>query len=132
MPNREQIAVLATLDIIGIAFTVAAAVALIATDENSAWWWTVVGLAAALGVATTVCLVRLIVRRQMFRARATQLAGRLESGSASPELVAFARVLRADALASGEARIAALLDAQLEPYERRQAVPTRHPAGPAS
>jgi hypothetical protein len=113
--------VVAALDAFGIAFTGAATVLLVVADGPLPGWWAVVGLAALLGVATTLVLIRLAIRRQTFAADAIELAERLDSGQqgppiASPHLVAFARTLRAEALTSGDAGVAALLDAAVEKY----------------
>jgi hypothetical protein len=116
VPRRDQVAVVAALDAIGIAFTVAAVVVLVVADEPVPGWWAVVGLAALLSVATTLVLIRLVVRRQAFAPEAIELAGRLVSSQASEHLVAFARTLHAEALTSGDAGVAALLDAALEKY----------------
>lgn len=133
LPGRQEVATIVAVDAFGIIFTAVAAVVLAATQQAASGWWVVVGLAALLAVVTTVALVRLVSRRRTFVTDAENLIKRLNqywrqqdenppsevsprASHPSPELVRFARNLRAEALAMGEVDVAGRLDMAIERY----------------
>ena len=78
VPKRYEVATVAAIDVFGIIFTVVAAVVLVATERAASGWWALVGIAAFLGVVSTVVLVRLSFQRRKFVTDAQNLIARLQ------------------------------------------------------
>ncbi|WP_433290890.1 hypothetical protein ACQP2F_24070 [Actinoplanes sp. CA-030573] len=119
----EQVATVAALDAIGIAVTVTAIVVLLRVGDAAAGWWVATGVAVVSGVAATIVVARLMVRRWTFAATAESIAQRLDDGGAeggSPagsELIAAAQRLRSVALDNDLGPVAARLDEALSVVE---------------
>jgi hypothetical protein len=125
-PRRDQVAVVAVLDGVGLTVTAIAAVVLAVTDVTGPWRvvaLVALALAVLAGVVTTVVFVSLFARRRTFVTNVQDTVSQLESRpwklQESQPTLRLARSLRRQAFDLGEAGLLARLDTAIEnaPFE---------------
>jgi hypothetical protein len=125
-PRRDEVAVVAAIDVAGLTLTAIAAVVFATTDmARLGRWVALAALAAAAltGVITTVMFVSLLARRRAYVTDVKEVASRLEShNGVMPDASYFrhAKSLRDEAIKYGEEGLAARLDAAIAAVEERQ------------
>lgn len=123
-PRRDQIAIVAALDAVGLIVTVIAAILLASTDVTRTGRWVVLAALAAAaltGVVSTVTLVGLLARRRAYVTNLEKVALRLKShrgSKPSSSYLTHAESLRDQAIGFGEEGLAARLDAAIAAAER--------------
>jgi hypothetical protein len=115
-PSRDEIAVVATLDIVGLSVTIIVAILLAVINVTSTGRWLAIaalGAATLIGVATTVTLIQLLARRRRYIAEGKKAALLLESHLNSKSRSSYLRdaeMLRDEAIEFGEEDLAARLN----------------------
>src|SRR6185437_4247315 len=107
--KREELAVVAALDAVGLLLTLVAAVVLGVSNGANRVWWLVVGVAVLLSVVTTAMLVRLIARRRALSSDVDEMVQLLEFPEYSEDFGSAGSLIE-ELRAAGEVRLANRLE----------------------